>query len=131
MLDVLNCFKYFVINFGTKFLQKVGKKNLNYLKSLYAKLFQIFSNLYFGIFVPKRIKQKKLYQVFMYNFQCQNEKIFTKILELYQVFLWENVLILSHCIKTKSITRKQSVLFLFFFFFFFFHFLTCKDSPIF
>ena len=81
--------------------------------------FKYFLIYNFGYLSQKESSKKKLYQAFMYNFLCQNEKIFTKILELYQVFLWENVLILSHCIKTKSITHKQSALFLFLFVFLF------------
>ena len=53
-----NCFRYFLIHvFLTKYLKKLVKKNF------------------------------ELYQVLTYNFLCQNDKKFSKILELYQVFV--------------------------------------------
>ena len=70
----------------TKFI-----KILNSIKSLCrifrTKLFQIFSNTYFGSKCPKKSEKKdfELYQVFIHSFLCQNNKIFTKIFEIYQV----------------------------------------------
>ena len=37
-------------------------------------------------FLKKSDKNFELYQIFIYNFLCQNDKIFIKIFELYQVF---------------------------------------------
>ena len=50
-------------------------------------------------------KNFELNKVFTHYFLCQNNKIFIKFFELYLVFQWENVLILSNSIHTKSVTQ--------------------------
>ena len=79
--------------------KKPDKKNFE-LKSLCAKLFQLFSNINVLGHLSQKIRQEKLskfikiselYQVFMHNFLCQNDKIFINAFELYQVFMWQNV----------------------------------------
>ena len=57
--------------------KKQIRKILNYIKSLFAKLFQIFSNIYFRIKYSAKSDKKnfELYQVFMNNCLCQNVSI--------------------------------------------------------
>ena len=87
-LYVLNCFKCFLIYIlGQNVLKNQRRKILNYIKSLCAELFQIFSNIYNGTNVPKKSDKKnnfETYQVFTYNFLCQNDWTFAMIFELYK-----------------------------------------------
>ena len=59
------------------FSEKMSEKNLvkkncqkSYIKSLCAKLFRIFSNIYFGTNILEKLNKHffELYQVFMYDF---------------------------------------------------------------
>ena len=57
--------------------KKQIRKILNYIKSLFAKLFQIFSNIYFRIKYSAKSDKKnfELYQVFMNTCLFQNVPI--------------------------------------------------------
>ena len=56
------------------------------------------------------MSQKSQTYIFMYNFLCQNDYIFTKVLKLYQVFaakcfniIFESIVFLfSHLLKCKN-----------------------------
>ena len=50
-------------------------------------------NKYFQTKYLKKLEEKNFeqYQVFMYNFLRENDKIFIKISGLYKVFVWQNV----------------------------------------
>ena len=80
-------------------------------------------NIYFGKFCPKKIKLENFIKSSCIIFCVKNDKIFIKIFELYQVFVWQNVSI--PLTRIKSITQEKSVLFLFS------HILTYKNSTIF
>ena len=63
--------------------------------------------------MSQKIKKEinfELYQVFMYNFLCQNGKMSIKIFELYQVlvynFLWQNVSIPPNCLLLMQSKRS-------------------------
>ena len=59
---VLNCFKCFLICFGTKCLEKKDNNNCqkNYIKSSCAGSFEIFSNIFFGQNISKSYTRKNL-----------------------------------------------------------------------
>ena len=78
---VLNIFYYI---FWNKMSQNQTRKILNYIKSLCAELFLIFSNVYIlRQNIPKSNKKIfGLYQVFTHNFLCQNGRMFIKIFVL-------------------------------------------------
>ena len=48
--------------------------------------------IYFGANVSKNYA-RKLYHVFMYNFLCQDDWKFTKILKLYQVLIAKYIIV--------------------------------------
>ena len=77
-------------------------------------------------------KNFELHHVFMNNFQWQNDKIFTNIFDLCQVFMYK--FFVAKCFNTsmlcttdalKALRCKNS------FYFFFYHLLPCKKSIIF
>ena len=76
-----------------------SKRFLNYINGLnYFKYFPIC----FGTKCLKNQRRNffELYKVFIHNFLWQNGKLFMKVLELYQVFVWQNVSILLMHIKS-------------------------------
>ena len=60
-----------------------------------SSLYELDCFKYFIIYILEQISYNKnyfeLYQVLMYNFLCSNDKIFTKVFELYQIFVCQNV----------------------------------------
>ena len=76
-----------------------------------CELFQIFSNIYFGIEYLKKSDKKnlELCQVFMYDFLWYNGKMFIKIL-VYN-FLWRNISVyLYYCLALRiPILLQQNV----------------------